>query len=425
MSQSQTIITGVIVFVIAILMLIILGILPGLKPSRPAPFSIELWGIRDEENIWRTIIKPFQEVNSHITVHYTRFPEETYESTLVERLAENTGPDVFMLENSRLIQHREKLYPLPQQALRISINNFTEAFVDIAASDLIGQDGNIYGMPLYTDSLALFYNKDLFNIAGIAKPPQNWDELATISRKLTQISPAGDVAKSGIALGSGKNIEYAFEIISAMILQNGDPIINRAKNMITMEKPSQDALAFYASFADRTKQNFTWSNLLPRAQDAFAEEKTAMIFGFSNDIARIKAKNSHINMGVAPFIQLSDTQKPSAYGRYVFLTVSKLSKHPVDAWNFIAFATNNAQASTYTDLTDLAPARRDVLTIKAPPLESEVFWRQSLIAKSWPVPDYQKTKILFEDAVESISTRSATFPQAFNQLKEQLRLLLP
>lgn len=425
MSQSQTIIIGTIVFVIAILMLVILGVLPGLRPSRPAPFILELWGVRDEEAVWRAITKPFQEENPHITVRYTRFPQDIYESALIERLAENTGPDIFMLENSRLTKHREKTYPLPQQTLRFSTNNLTASFVDVAAADLIGQDGAIYGMPLYTDSLALFYNKDLFNIAGIALPPQNWEELAASSRKLTQVSPAGDVAKSGVALGSGKNIEHAFEIISAMMLQSGDPIIDRKKNMVAIGKPSQDTLSFYASFADRTRQNFTWSNLLPNSLDAFAEEKTAMVFGFSEDIMRVKAKNPHINMGMAPFTQLPGAQKPATYGRYMFLTVSKLSKHPTDAWKFIIFATGRAQAETYTDLTGFAPARRDVLTTKAPPLESEVFWHQALIAKSWPVPDYQKTKQLFEEAAESISTRSAAFSQAFNQLKERLRLLLP
>lgn len=405
-------------------MLVILGVLPGLQSARPTPFTLQLWGIRDEEAVWRDIIKPFQEKYSHITVKYTRFPEETYETSLVERLAENTGPDVFMLENMRLARHREKIYPLPQETAHFSINNFTMAFLDIAVRDLVLEDGNIYGMPLYADSLALFYNKDLFNAAGIVVPPQNWEEVQSVSRKLTQISPAGDVIRSGIALGSGKNIMHNMEIVSALIFQNGDPIVN-AKNEVALAEGAQSALAFYSSFTDRTKSNFTWSNTLPPSLDAFAEEKTAMAFAFSRNIEHIRAKNPHINLGIALFPQRADMIKPVTQGSYTFLTASKLSKHPIDAWRFILFATDRESAEIYTDATRLPPARRDILSQKAPPLEQEFFWRQALISRSWPVPDYQKTKQIFEDTIESLSTRSLNPSQAFNQMKEQLRLLLP
>ncbi len=424
MTRTQTIIVGTIVFLTAVFLLMVLGVLPGLKQARPAPFSLELWGFDDKDSAWQDIIQSFEKENAHISVRYTRVNKENFEATLINRLAENTGPDIFMMKNAWLIAHRDKIYPLPQPTFRFSVNTFADTFVDVAGSDLISNDGAIYGIPLSVDSLALFYNKDIFNASNIAVPPRTWDEVSQVSRALTQISPAGDITKSGIALGSAKNITHAFEIISAMILQNGDPIVSRT-HTVQMDKGSEDALLFYTSFADRTKQNFTWSNLLENSLDAFAEEKTAMAIGLAYDISRMRAKNPHINIGVAPFPQLKNASKPATYADYAFLAVSKLSRHRDDAGKLILFATEKANSELYIDSTGHAPARRDILSTKAPPLEAELFWHQALIAKSWPIPDYSATKKIFEEAIESISSRRANISQAFNQLKEQLRLLLP
>ena len=45
-------------------------------------------------------------------------------------------------------------------------------------------DGKTYGVPQVTDSLALLYNKELFEKAGIDSPPTTWDEVATAAEAL-------------------------------------------------------------------------------------------------------------------------------------------------------------------------------------------------------------------------------------------------
>ncbi|MBI3335310.1 MAG: extracellular solute-binding protein [Candidatus Portnoybacteria bacterium] len=427
MFKSQNIIIGVVILVVivaVVLILVFLGIWPGFKLAKPSPFTLEMWGFDDEDTVWRNIIRSFQDENSYITVHYTKIAEDTYENILLNRLAENKGPDIFMLKNTNVLQNRNKIYPLPQVALNFSINNFNSTFVDVAHNDLIDKDGSIYGVPLYVDSLALFYNKDIFNATGIAEPPRTWDDIIAVSRKLTQISSAGDVARSGIALGTVKNIAHALEIISAMILQKGESIVHR-NGSLDLNEGAQEALGFYTSFADRTKQDFTWSNTLPNSLDAFAEEKTAMFLGFAEDIAKIKEKNPHIKFGITAFPQLTGTQKPVTFGSYAFLTLSKLSKHPIGAWNFMLFAVKRDNTKLYLDETGRAPARRDILASIPPPFETEIFWRQVLIAKSWSIPNYPTTISLFQNVIEALASHSANLSQAFNQLREQLRLLLP
>ena len=415
----------IIAVILVIILLAFLGIIPGLKPSRPPPVTLELWGIEDEEKVFEGIIRSFHQENLHISINYSRFDADTFENTLVNRMAEGRGPDIFMLRNSSIFKHRDKIFSLPQRSLKFTPRDFSKIFTDKTAEDLIDKKGEIIGLPLFTDTLALFYNKDIFNTAGIAEPPRNWEEVVELSRKLTKIDPSGgDIIRSGIALGSFDNVEHALEIISALILQRGDSIINSKTGGVELREGTKDAFSFYTSFADQTKQNFSWSSRLANSFDALAEEKSTMAFGFSGDIKKILAKNPHLNLGVISFPQLKNARLPLSYAAYFFPTVSKFSKHRLESWQFILFAVSGDSAKEYLEKSNRPPARRDLLSqVPQNPL-LEVFYKQSLIAQSWPIPDYEAVNRLFGEAVQTILTQR-DISKPVEKMESQLKLLLP
>jgi len=163
---------GVGVVIVAFLF-IFAGFLPGKKPPAPDPVTLEFWGFEDETDVWRGIIQKFQEENRHITVNYQKFDATSYENILVNRIAEARGPDIFMLKNSWITKHRDKIVPLPQDVFQYSTLNFKNVFVDEAVDELITPEGEIRGLPLFMDTLALFYSKDIFNAETIAEPPHH------------------------------------------------------------------------------------------------------------------------------------------------------------------------------------------------------------------------------------------------------------
>jgi len=405
--------------------LVFVGVLPGLRPSKPKAATLEFWGIQDDEEVWNGIIAAFREQYPHIMVNYRRFDDLSYEDALVNNLAAGTGPDVFVLKNSWIVKHRDKIYPLPQIVFKFTDRDFQRTFVDVASADLISSEKYILGLPLFVDTLALFYNKDIFNTEGVAQPPQEWNEVVSVSQKLTKKAAAGDIAKSGMALGGAKNIENLMEILSALILQRGDPIIDSRSEEVKLESGGFGAFEFYTSFADPTKPSFFWSERLPNSLDALAEGKAAMALGFARDVSRMAAKNPHLDLGIAPLPQLKDSQRPITFGSYFALTVSRLSKNPNEAWQFIVFATLGESTKKYLEETNRPAARRDLVAAGSPTTELDVFYKQSLQAKSWPVPDERAARRIFQDAVESIVTKSMDTDQAVSRLGEQLSQLQP
>lgn len=412
MSRPQLLTIGIIIFA-AVLLLV--GLFLGRKPSSPQPASLEIWGVEDEADPWKEIAENFRGTHPEITVNYRRFAKEGYEETLVNRLAEGRGPDIFYLKNSWIVKHRDKITPLPQRTFRFSIKELDEQFADIAAEDLITDKGDIMGLPLYVDTLALYYNKDIFNAAGIASPPRDWEEVSEVSRTLTKTAPAGGILRSGIALGTSRNVEHALEIISALSLQENGEIISGAGA----------ALERYTSFANPRNRNYSWNSRLPNSLDAFAEGTAAMAIGFAADQKRIAAKNPHLNFGVTPFPQIRGAQKSLAYGGYFFPAVSKSSRSAQAAWQFLLFASSRQGAKIYLEKTGRPPARRDLIALKGAVPAAELFAKQALVAKSWPIPDEQAVRRLFEEAVESAVSGFETPNQAARKLGDKLKLLLP
>lgn len=67
----------------------------------------------------------------------------------------------------------------------LDLNAFESTMIDYAR-DMSG--GGIFGIPVWSENVILFYNKNLFNQFGVAYPKDgmNWDELADLAKKMTR-----------------------------------------------------------------------------------------------------------------------------------------------------------------------------------------------------------------------------------------------
>lgn len=422
----KTIILSVIGVIILLQVLVFLRILPGRQAPAPPSAEITFWNIDNNAEAWRQILQNFHTQFPAISVVYKQVNADGYEDMLLNQMAEGQGPDVFMLPNTLLVKNKNKIYPFPQESLSFSPRDFSSAFVDGTYEDLVSPDGSLYGLPLFIDTPVLFYNKDILNAAGIARVPANWEDLVTVSRQLTQKSVVGEILKSGLALGTSRTIDNSFEILSSLILQSGDPIIQRSPSLTAvLGEGGVKALAFYTSFANPSDKNFSWSDRMPNSLTAFAQASSAFAIGFYDDIARIRAKNPHLNFDIAPFPQQKGIAVPVVYGQYFFPTVSKFSKNPLAAWQFVTYITGKEGAGTYSKQTKRSPVRRDLLSVKPLDANLDIFYRQALIAKSWAVPDDMASRRLFQNAIESAVSGTLGTNDIINNLRDRLTLLLP
>jgi multiple sugar transport system substrate-binding protein len=129
------------------------------------------------------LIKRFQAANPGITVKHTTFPYADYQTKVAASIPAGLGPDVVQLFYGWLDNFvaAKFVQPLPTDAFPTEMLE-KEFFPIISA---MKRDGKYYGVPTAVRSLALFYNKKLFEQAGLdpAKPPQTLDEFVAAAQK--------------------------------------------------------------------------------------------------------------------------------------------------------------------------------------------------------------------------------------------------
>jgi multiple sugar transport system substrate-binding protein len=136
------------------------------------------------------LIDTFQRENPGIEVKYTTAPFDSYFTKLQTDIAAGQAPDVFELnyENFTTFAARGTLLELGSR-LAAEKTPVAKTFYP-AALNAFRSGGTQYGLPITFSTVVLFYNKDLFDKAGVAYPNANWtwkDELEA-AKKLTDPS---------------------------------------------------------------------------------------------------------------------------------------------------------------------------------------------------------------------------------------------
>jgi len=130
------------------------------------------------------MIAAFKTANPGIDVKVETAPFDQYFTKLQTLIAGGTPPDVFELNYENFVSYASKgtLLDLTPLASGDVAKRFSER-----AYAAFSRDGKQYGLPQSFSNVVLFYNKDLFDAAGVAYPTAEWtwqDELAA-AQKLT------------------------------------------------------------------------------------------------------------------------------------------------------------------------------------------------------------------------------------------------
>ncbi len=425
MTKSQLILFGSLAFIVVIAVLMILGIIPGLKKDiNTTTASLIIWNYADSPTVWNQIIGVYNAANPNIKITYVQKDPARFETDLLNALASGTGPDIWSIKQSWILKHKDKVFPLPEVSLQFAKTDYQQLFADATFHFI--QDSQIIGLPISLDTLALYYNKDIFNSENIPNPPQTWDDLLAITRKTTKVSLTGDIIQGGISLGSSRNVEHFVDIVSALFLQNGLAILYPAEKKSDLGTPqAANAVEFYRSFSDSLRKNFSWSDTLPNSIDAFASSKSAMMVGFSSDYDRIRAKNPRLNFDIAPLPQQKGTTVRTNYGIVSGFAVSRTSASPIEAWRFLVFATTNPEAvKFYLNASGKPPAYRQYVAADFLAPYLRVFQTQVLSAKTWLQPDEKAVSSIFDNMVQSargnISNISSVTGSAGGRLEQLL-----
>lgn len=433
--NTRIILFSVIGVIVLIFLLIISGVIPGLKSNNPRTEgpsgTISMWVIQDRQTAYEAAMKKFADVYPGIRISFKTFPNETaYRDALLEGFATNQGPDIFLVDNASVLRDANKIEPLPKQKMSlIQLQNF---FPRVVERDFVSKDGRIFGVPLSIDTLVMIYNKDIFDTEQIAEVPKTWEELNAILPKITKTEGGTRITRAGAAIGgSEKNIERASDLLQLIMMQSGVPMMKTTPFSASFSPSGEDALRFYVGFSNAKNSVYTWNSIMPSAIDSFAEGKTAILFDYASSLDTIRSKNQWIHAGIAPVPYPAQTKCQNeyecrtAYARYYGYTVSKQSELKNVAWDLVLFITTQSDtAGDYMAKTKKPPALRFLIGQTSQDPELGVQAAQALIAKSWQQPDRDAVSSLFSEAIDLVISGKKDVSSALRQTQDGVNQLI-
>jgi len=374
-----------------------------LRPSQKQPSSfptepitLTYWRLFDDEESLADAISAYRQIHPNVQIVYQKKDYETYQQELDEALRSGNAPDLFMLKHDEIPQYLAYLFPAPsdlsysQDSKEDFRSQFQNHFVK-AASGLIYQN-QVYGLPLWMGSLVLFYQPALFQEALkektedldrqialtknedvsrgleqekqrvaqlLSHPPRNWTEMIEVTKLLTKKDAQGGIARAAIALGDGQKTLKAFDILSLLMMQNRTTMLSEDKKKAAFHLPIKKsdgttiypgtmALDYYTSFARPTKETYTFALDSENSVEAFAQQKAAMLIHYSYYQRVFQKEYPDLQFKIAPLPQIEGVKQRLDYAFYWGEVVSKSSKHPEVAWDFLRFITSDENLPRYT-----------------------------------------------------------------------------
>lgn len=404
--------------------------------------EIVIYNMYDSEDVFDRLIADYKSKNPYTKIVYRKFDDfEEYEKLILDELAQGEGPDIFAMPNSWFVKNRKKLVPMP--AAQGTPQNFRDIFVDVAAKDLIVTDDSgieqVYGAPLYVDTLALYYNKQQFEdrLPSSGKPSLTWDGI----KNDVLVLP-------GIAMGTPNNVTNSVDVLYALMLQYGaqfyDDIFSKVLFADSANGAAASALDLYTSFADSTQRYYTWNEEKTAGYfagdvTAFVKGEISMIFGYSDMYDYILSQRKIAGtkgivvidenaVKIAPLPQLNDpsdtTKKRSVYAKYFAYGVSRTSKNPDKAWEILTYLTSQPVEKIYFENTNKPTSRRDLISSEK---LDPIFWAfssQTGYAETFPIVDQFVYVDLFKRAIEAVNNGQMS-RNALKLVQDAIQKLLP
>lgn len=241
----------------------------------------------------QSVIDEFGRVNETITV--TLRVEENYPS-LLTREANVLGADIIQIDSFLLpdLVEQNVIQPLPPSFLQDGLVRRDDFYSTLLNAYTLNE--NLYCLPHEFRTLALVYNRSLFDEAGIGYPSDDWT-WSDFSAAATAISESTNIffTTYGLALNADASRWLPF------LYQNGGGLLATDGQTTLIESP--EALAAMNFYLELITEGIAATNstfLSSWSGEAFGTGRVGMVIEGNWIVPYLDAEFSEIDYGVAP-----------------------------------------------------------------------------------------------------------------------------
>lgn len=319
----------------------------GEESNEKTVLTLSVWDDITDETSY---IKKFEELNPDIDIQVVQIPSDDYSQKLLSLQGTNNAPDIMLLMEADYPKYIDNgfIQPITQNvesSAEMNVENFIPSISDI----MYAEDGEIYGLPWSVATQLLYYNKDMFDEAGVDYPSSNWtyDDYEAAAEKLTDT----DKGKYGSDAITDTVVWYS------MIGQynNGNSLLNDELKFQIDEGITGAAL----EEAKLTNE----LNVMPKPTTGSASADLFM----SNQAAMTRQGSWYMSIYEdLPFNWDVETL-PEGTNDYAalhtgFFTINSKTEYSEEAWRFVEFMLSDEGQELLMQESHNASARTDVAT---------------------------------------------------------------
>ena len=313
------------------------------KPTSDGRTHIQYWYIVDADDDVPPTVRRFNQIQDSIVVHATPIPWQEHEKKILTAVLSGNPPDVV-----------SQFVPVVRWASRMALRPLDD-LIEGAAFDTtiffpalwneVTWQGRTFALPVNTASYAFFYNRKLFEEAGLDpdSPPATWQQVRQYSRELLRVNAEGHITQVGfLPLFSGSQQGLLGNMSAAALIawQKNVRYLRNQGTQVTLSTPAlneafQWTLNYYGDYNYEAVQAFI-GGLGTGEQHGFLTEKVAMMILDMSYLDLIAQYRPNLDFGAVTIPSMQGSPTVSVAGSW-WLGMPRGVQHPEAAWAFMQF----------------------------------------------------------------------------------------
>lgn len=306
--------------------------------AQKVQIRMSTWAGVNEAAELQTILDKINAENSDFEIIHEPIPSD-FMTQVKTQLAGNTAADLYWIGNEDLALAAEGVFmPLTEclaNAPEKTAGDVNDYYPDIISTAT--QDGVVYGLPWIAQPVVVYYNRALFDAAGVEYPQAGWtwDDFLTTAKTLTKDTD-----------GDGKTDQWGFTANGwpppqMFIWQAGGEVISDDHMTAPIDSPEAiEAIKFYLSLAYNPEVSPSLDVINEQGFDAmFRAGKVAMFMGGAADGLDYEVENvSVVSVPVNP-----KTKDGTTFAWTASTVISANTQHPAEACKALLAVTEGIQ----------------------------------------------------------------------------------
>lgn len=303
------------------------------------------------------LIDGFEAANPNVKVELIDIASAEYSNKLTVMLNGGNDLDVVWVkdpDNTPSIAQRGQLEDLTPYIEKDGVD-----LAEMNGSDALKLDGKQVALPVSTGFYVLYYNKDIFDAAGVAYPSNDmtWEEFEALAKEVT--SGEGNDKKYGALFHTWQACVQNWAVQDGKnTILNTDYSFMKPYYEMVLRMQDEGTVMDYSTLKTG---NIHYSSVFMEGQCAMMPMGSWFM---STMIEKTKAGETSVNWGVATLPHPAGVEAGWTVGSTTPMGVNAASKNKDAAWEFVKYCSGVEGANIYASV-GMIPARMNDDTIKA------------------------------------------------------------